>query len=315
MNMILLVAPIMLVVLSGYLSGKFELLSEESNITFTRFAFFIAMPCQLFTDFSNTPISQTFNVKYISAFALSILLTGFAVFLYTRLILKSPLSESALNIMGSSQVNTAYFAIPLFILVFDNPTPVLPILIFQVLILTTIVLLMIEHDVRRRYTYNQSFLLFNIAKIFIKNPVIMGSILGVIFSYFNLPTPTVVSKFLNLLGVTAAPLALFALGQSLHFDLNKIRKKDLAELAILTTTKLIILPLIAFLIGKYAFHLDRFWLASLVIMAAMPAPKNMFIFAIRYNLNVYKASTVVALTTLISFITLNILLVIFQSYI
>jgi predicted permease len=43
-------------------------------------------------------------------------------------------------------------------------------------------------------------------------------------------------------------------------------------------------------------------------MSAMPAPNNMFIFALKYQLDVKKASTVVAISTLLSFVTLNVLL-------
>jgi|GEM_PF-1929634 malonate transporter and related proteins len=314
MNVFILMVPILLIVLSGYFSAKLKLFSEESNNTFTRFTFFIAMPCQLFFDFSHTPVSQAFNIHYIAAFALTLCITGSFIFFYTRKYLKASLAESALNVMGSSQVNTAYFAIPLFILVFNNPTPVIPILIFQVTIVTTIILLLIEHDVSPKKQKGRLRLVLNILKIACTTPIIVASLLGVLFSLLHWSLPSFGSKFLGIFGATAAPLALFALGQSLYFDLRKIAKKDLFELSLLSLSKLFISPLLAFLIGKYLFHLGHFWLASLTIMAAMPAPKNMFIFAVKYHLNVKKASAIVALTTLMSFITLNILMMVFRSY-
>lgn len=318
MNIFLLMLPLLLIVLTGYCSAKFSLFSEESNNTFTRFAFFIAMPCQLFFDFSKTPVSQSINVPYILAFVLCMLITGTFMFSFTRFFLKKSFAESALNIMGSSQVNTAYFAIPLFILVLNNPTPVLPILIFQTVILTTIVLLIIEHDLKEKSTEKRGYYFEKIKSVFlivVKNPIILACILGIGFSFLNLHTPIVIDKVLKLIGETAAPLALFALGQSLFFDLKKIVGKELMEVAIITFIKLLILPTLAFFVGKYIFHLSHFWLASLILMAAMPSPKNMFIFAVRYKLDVKKASTVVAVSTLLSFITLNVLLILLHSYI
>ena len=316
MNIFLLMSPLLLIVLTGYCSAKFSLFSEDGNTTFTRFAFFIAMPCQLFFDFSKTPVSQSINVPYILAFVLCMLITGSFMFSFTRFFLKKSLAESALNIMGSSQVNTAYFAIPLFILVFNNPTPALPILIFQAVILTTIVLLIIEHDLKEKSTEKRGYYFEKIKSVFLivlKNPIILACILGLLFSFFNLQTPIVVNKFLELIGETAAPLALFALGQSLFFDLKKIVGKELMEVAIITFIKLLILPTLAFFVGKYIFHLDHFWLTSLILMAAMPSPKNMFIFAVRYKLDVKKASTVVALSTLLSFVTLNVLFILLHA--
>lgn len=316
MNIFLLMLPLLLIVLTGYCSARFSLFSEESNSHFTKFAFFIAMPCQLFFDFSKTPISEIINIPYALAFILCASITGTFVFTLSKFILKKSLAESVLNIMGSSQANTAYFAIPLFILVFNNPSPVLPILIFQLLILTTIILLIVEHAVKEKITKKHGYYFDKIKSILfvaIKNPIIIACILGIVFSFFNLPIPIVINHFLKLIGVTAAPLVLFALGQSLFFDLKKMVAKELMEVAIIIFIKLFVLPVIAFFIGKYVFQLNHFWLTSLVLIAAMPSPKNMFILAVRYKLDVKKASTVVAVSTLLSFVTLNVAMVLMRS--
>jgi len=314
MQILILMLPIILVVFTGYLSARIGLLSQESNSTFTKFTFYIAMPCQLFLDFLKTPVSQAINLHYIFSFALCVLFVGVFIYLVGKYYFNASLSECALNIMGSAQVNTAYFAIPLFLLIFNNATPVIPILIFQVVILTTIVLLMIEHDLRKNDASKYHFI-YKIPLIFIKNPIILASMIGFIFSGFHVHVPTVGVKFFDILGATAAPLALFALGQSLFLDLKNISRTDLPELLLLSFCKLIVLPLLAFVVGKYLFHLNHFWLASLIIMSAMPAPKNMFIFSVKYKLNTKKAVSVVALTTISSFVTLNILMMIFRSYI
>lgn len=318
MSMLLLMLPLFLIVLVGYFSARFSFLSEESNVHFTRFAFFIAIPCQLFFNFAKLPISQSVHIPYIMDFALCVLISGLCVFVISKLMFKRSLAESVLNTMGSSMVNTAYFAIPLFLLIFNNPAPVLPILIFQAVILTAIILLTIEHDLKDKNNRKKQgywHVLNDIFFITIKNPVILACLFGVCFSFFKWPIPVVINHFLKLIGATAAPLVLFALGQSLFFDLRKMIGKEMLEVTFLVLVKLLALPALALLVGKYAIHLDHFWFASLVIMAAMPAPKNMFIFAVRYQLDVKKASAVVAMSTLLSFITLDILLGVFHQYI
>ncbi|MCX7125320.1 MAG: AEC family transporter [Gammaproteobacteria bacterium] len=316
MKIFLLMLPIMLIILAGYLSARFSLLSHESNNHFTRFAFYVAMPCQLVFIFSKTPLAAVINIPYILTYASVFFISGTFVFCISKYILKKSLAESALNIMGSSLANTAYFAIPLFVLIFNDPAPVIPILIFQVVIVTTIVLILIEHDVNEKAVKKEGYYFNLLKKIFLilfKNPLIIASFFGVYFSFSHIYIPVVFNNFLNMMGETAAPLILFALGQSLYFDLKKIVKKELIEVGILVLIKLFILPLLALLIGKYVFKLNGFWLASLIIMAAMPSPKNMFIFSARYNLDVKKASTVIAVTTLLSFITLNCLFLLFHA--
>ena len=46
----------------------------------------------------------------------------------------------------------------------------------------------------------------------------MASIFGVAFSFFKWQTPVFIDKTLGLIGSTASPLILFALGQSLFID-------------------------------------------------------------------------------------------------
>jgi len=301
-------------VAAGYLSSLLKILPEESINTFTRYAFFIAMPCELLIDFAKIPVAEVFNLSYIGAFSLGSTITGSIIFFISRYKFKTNLAESALNIMGSSQVNTAYFAIPLFILVFRNATPAIPIMVFQILILTSVVLGLLEHHRRKKDSVQQWHHIFlNTTKTLFKTPIIVAAIVGIIFSFYHIEIPTITHKFLHLIGDTAAPIALFSLGQSLFFDLIKVRKKDFAEISLLVITKIIILPILAFVIGKYLFHLDPKWLAALVIMAGMPAPKNMFIFAVQYRLNTKKASAVVAITTLLSFITLNVIIILFRT--
>jgi malonate transporter len=301
MNVFLVMLPIILIVLIGYISSLFSILKRDSGEQFSQFAFYMAIPCQVFYVLSKTPFSQAINMAYILAYALCAIVTGSVIFFISALILKKSYAESSLNIMGSSMTNTAYFAIPVFILLFNNPAPVIAILLFQLVVMTTFILIMIEHD-------TQTISSKNVVSIIIKNPIIVASICGIIFSFFHLAVPDFLASFLNLLGSAAAPLILFSLGQSLYSDLQKIAKNDLIEVSMLIATKLIIFPVCAFFIGKYIFQLNAFWLSSLIIMSAMPAPNNMFIFALKYQLDVKKASTVVAISTLLSFVTLNVLL-------
>lgn len=306
MSIFELLIPIIFVIISGYLVSKYNLLHESSSTIFTRFAFIIAMPCQLFIDFSKTPINLILNIDYILSFSICTLVIGILIFIYSRYYLKNTISESALNIMGAAQVNTAYFAIPIFTLIFNNATPVIPILLFQVLILTTIILFIIEYDINSER--KKSTIILNSLSIPFKNPIIIASALGFIFSLFTIKPPLFVENSLNLLGGISAPLVLFSLGQSLFFDLKKINKSDVNEVTVISIVKLFIFPLLAFFIGKYLFNLNNFWLSSLIIMAAMPAPKNMYIFANNFNLNTKKPSSIVAITTLVSLITLNLII-------
>ena len=116
--------------------------------------------------------------------------------------------------------------------------------------------------------------------------------------------PLPIEKFLSVMSGSTAPLALFALGQSLHYDIKRIERAERRTIITICSGKLIAFPLLAFCIGKFIFSLNDHWLSALLLMACMPSPKNMFIFSSKYGLNTKRASAVVATTTVLSFVSI-----------
>ena len=212
--------------------------------------------------------------------------------------------------MASIHTNTAYIALPLFLLLFNTASPVASIIIVQS-IFNFIILFMLD-----TFTYStekNKHMTHRAFSVFWKNPILIGILTGVVFSYFHIELPDMLEKTFAIVSQSAPFLALFSLGLSLSFINTALNKKDFFEITTLVFLKSFLHPLVAFLVGHYLFKLTGFWLFAVIFIAAMPSPKNLFIFAKRYQTGEDRASLIVFTTTVISVVTLNMTLLV-KSY-
>lgn len=189
-------APIILIVLIGVFFGKYKLLGDRLPSIISYFVFYIAIPIELFLILEKHHQYDSFIINFIFAFSLITLILWAVIFVISKLFFKNTPSELSLNFLGAGQVNTAYFAIPLFILFFGNADPVIPVTIFQVIVLTSIVVFIIEFNIsktkKENFSYKKSAtikFLFFIFKMFLSNPLMIASITGVLFSILMISLP------------------------------------------------------------------------------------------------------------------------------
>jgi len=111
-----------------------------------------------------------------------------------------------------------------------------------------------------------------------------------------------VENFLDLLGRGAGATALFAMGMSLYgFSVSA----GAVEIGWITFLKLVVHPLIVWLVVRYIFQLEQFWLETAVILAALPAGSLVFVVAQRYKVYVQRSAAAVVVTTAVSVVTMT----------
>jgi predicted permease len=137
------------------------------------------------------------------------------------------------------------------------------------------------------------------------NPIIMGTVLGILSSLAGLPLPTVVDKTLVFIGQAAAPSALFALGATL--SLRRVGG-SLGPAGAMIACKLLLHPALAFLAFGYLLELDPSWLSAGVILAACPVGLNVYVFAQHYQVGIETASSAILISTALALITITTLL-------
>ena len=138
----------------------------------------------------------------------------------------------------------------------------------------------------------------------LKNPILLSIALGIVSSSLAVSLPGPVRTFLDLLGNTAGPVALFAIGSFLH---GTRVPREWREIGLLAGAKLLGLPLLTIL----WFHwlpVERVPFAIAVLQSGMPVAATNFIFAQQYGVAIEVTATVTLVSTVLSLLTLSVLL-------
>jgi predicted permease len=143
-----------------------------------------------------------------------------------------------------------------------------------------------------------------------RNPIIMGLLLGLLANLTHLTLPAAADRFLELLGTAAVPCALFAMGASMA---SYPLMGDVPPALCLVLVKLVVHPLVVWILAVPVFGLEGLWVAVAVTMAAMPSGINVYLFGARYDAAPGVAARTVLLSTLFSVGTLSALLYLFGT--
>lgn len=142
----------------------------------------------------------------------------------------------------------------------------------------------------------------NILKLF-KNPVIIGTILGLLFNYFEIHFPQVINTSLSMMSQVSIPLVLFALGVRLTNIELRYWKIGLLG-AILCPISGIIMALFAI----YIFDYTSLQTSLLILFGALPPAVLNAIMAERYNHDAIVVASIVAIGNIFSLISIPIVL-------
>lgn len=310
MNIILnITAPVFFIIGLGYFCARKKLVPTEAQKTFSLYVFYCAMPCYLFLAMAKVPRAMIVNANYIAAFAISMLVVAAIGGFITKVIHRRDLASSILAMMGACYTNSAFIGIPIIVMVYGNAAPVIVITLFQVIVVTTIILTSIE--IHQKHGLFSIKALREFPKTVLLNPIVGGSLLGIIFAWQSWTVPILIDRTGSLLGGAGIPTALFALGLSLGGTRPVLKTSTRKLVYILSGLKILVHPALAYLVGRYLFGLTDPWLGSLTIVAAMPTAMNNFIFAQRYDAFVEESSQIVFVTSVLSLFTLSSLLWLF----
>ena len=286
-------AIVTLVVATGYLTGRSGVLGPAALDVLSKAAFFVFSPALLFIVLGDADIQVLFSallpVSALAATAALLIYVGIAVAAKTR-------GAGRLTVGGlaASYVNSNNIGLPLAAYILGDPALAAPVLLFQLIVMSPIALTILD------ISSQGSVSLRRILSGPIRNPLIIGSMLGVLVSWWDVPLPDIVHEPLELLGQAAVPTLLFALGLSLASQRLWEAQEYRSEITVAAFIKLAVMPFIAWLLGVFVFALDENALFTVVILAALPSAQNVFNYSQRYGVATPLARDSVVLTTIIS---------------
>ncbi len=291
--------PIFLVILLGYILKVKNFLTEEFADMANKFCFNIALPVMLFMDISRINVKEDMNIRFfLYCFIVTIVMFAL-VWIIAKIFVKDKSMVGAFAqagargsaaILGVAFVENICGDIGMTALMIVASVP-----FFNML---SVVILVCEAPEKSSESISKiKNAMINIAK----NPIIIGILLGLLWSLCGFRLPTIIDRSFEYVGRTATPIALIAIGAGFNVNEAITRLKPAIGASII---KLIGLPLIFLPIAINMGFRDSEMVAILVMLAA-PTTVSSYVMAKSMNNDHVLASNVIVLTTLISSVTLT----------
>ncbi|MGN6425558.1 MAG: AEC family transporter [Leifsonia sp.] len=279
------------VILVGYLAGRFGVGGPTAPFVLNRIAFFVTNPALLFVTLAHADLKVVFSTQLAVA-AVAAVVAGGAYLALSRLFFRRPAPETTIGMLGSGYVNANNIGLPVAVYVLGSASYVAPVLLLQLIVFAPIALTVLD------VTSRGSASIRSIVTQPVRNPMIIASVLGIVVDATGWPVPDALFQPFELLGGAAVPLVLMAFGMSLHGSRPLQAGHGRVEIVTAVALKAVLMPVVAYLLARFAFGLDGHALFAAVALAALPTAQNVFNFAARYERGMPVARDVVLLTTL-----------------
>ncbi|KQQ18984.1 hypothetical protein ASF48_16740 [Rathayibacter sp. Leaf299] len=292
-------AIIGVVIAVGYLIARFGLVPPEGRAVLSRIAFFVTTPALLFTVLSRADVTVLFS-SFLLVSLSTVLIVAAVYVLASRLVFRRPLPETVIGTASSAYVNANNIGLPVAIYVLGDPQWVAPTLLLQLLLLAPTILTVLDISTSGRTSVGA------ILTQPLRNPMIIASALGLLVAVTGLEVPAPVLEPFSIIGNASIPLVLMAFGMSLRGQRPLEAGPARIEVVVASTLKSLVMPAVAWTLGRFVFQLDAEHLFAVTVTAALPTAQNIFNFASRYDRGVAVArdtalvSTVTAVPVLIA---------------
>lgn len=296
------IAPVFVLIGLGYLAVRLKLYPQDGVRGLLAYVNNFATPCLLFRAMLEVDFQAAFNPSIIAPYylgAFSVMLIGALV---ARYAFKRRPGEAVSVGFASMFTNTVLVGIPVLQRAFgEEAMPIIYSIIgLHAPILMTVGMFVME--LARRDGGKVSAALWQGLRKSVTNPILIGIALGIIGNFFGLRLAGVAEDVTLLLAGTVMPVALFGLGGAL----NEYRLGDTWAQALMTSSlQLIVHPAIAWVVMVPVLGVDPDLARYGVLLAAMPAGINIYIFATFYNRAVDVAANTILLSTVLSLFTIT----------
>src|SRR5215207_9079317 len=299
--------PFFALIFCGYGAGRLGLLDETAAAGVNTFVFYFALPAFLFGLMSSSPIGEVVNGPFIGAYVTASLAVFALAALAGRRSFRLGRAEAAVQGLAAVLANTGYMGIPLISAVFGSEAaiPVVVGLTLDGVLIIPLGIVIIESS--KGHAEGLIHTALTTLSALTRNPLILSIFAGLAISAVSLRPPEPLTNFLDLLGDTAGPCALFALGATLA---GRTVAGGAAEVSYMTFMKLVVHPTTLFFTTTLLFSVDPLWATAALLGAALPIAANVFIVARQYDVYVFRTSSAILVSTAVSMISVSALLLV-----
>jgi predicted permease len=266
-------------------------LRPDARPVLARLNFLVLAAFVLFSVLATADVGALFSallpVSALTAVAMMLIFALVALLAWRR-----TLAQTVIGSLASGYVNGNNFGIPIAVYMLGDAAWSAPVVLLQLLLFAPIALAVLGAKVEGRASA------WDIVRSTFTNPIIVGSLLGVLVAVTGIELPAWVLDPIELIGHAAVPLMLIAYGLSLHGQRLLEPGTGRRDVLLAAALKLVAMPLAAWALGRFVFGLEGIELYAVTVLAALPTAQNVFVFAQRYETAEVVARDTVFVTTM-----------------
>ncbi|OAV78921.1 AEC family transporter [Dietzia sp. 111N12-1] len=292
-------AVIVALVALGWILARTLVLGTDAHLVLNRLVFYVATPALLFDSLARTTLDQVFTgvfvVSAVSAIIVAVLYVAIA-----RLWLKRPAADLVVGALSAGYVNSANLGIPIALYVLGDLGFVMPLLLFQVVVLQPVAIAVLERAARAEGSDgggDGGALGAQLQSV--RTPIVLAALAGVVVAALPWTPPETLLEPVHLVGQISVPGALLVFGMSLYgVKVLEAGASPRREIFLASALKLVAHPVLAYAIGAGLMGMQGHELLTVVVAAALPTAQNVLVVATRYGHGTLLARDSAVLTTL-----------------
>jgi predicted permease len=304
-SVVSLALPFFGLILLGYACGRRLRYPEAGLQWMSFFIVYLALPALFFKLIAEAPFEQLNNWPFVIGTTLSTFAIFVLSFLVGMIALRGQVREATIGAVAGAYPNIGYMGPGLTLAVFGQEAIVPTALIFvfdNILLFTLVPLLMSFGGAQKMPALEMAWF---IARRVVTHPFNIAIAAAILAAWLHVDLPTPIDTMLTFLKNAAAPCALFLMGVTVA--LREVRTVP-AEIPVLLAIKLVLHPLVVWIVLSAIGGFRHEWVMVAVLMAALPPALNVFVLANQYRVYVERASTAILIGTAVSAGTVTLLL-------
>jgi malonate transporter and related proteins len=302
LSTLMVVLPVFALIFAGWLTRRLGVLGPHATTELNRFVVYLALPALLVDIIAHARWTDVWQPGFIAAFGLS----AAFIFVATVMLRHRPrhLADAAIDGLNAAYANVGFIGFPLALVALGGeamaPTLIATIITVCFLFAVAIVLIELGLQSEKRGTH----VALKVGRSLVRNPLLVAPVLGAIIPLAGLTIPAPIESFLKLLGGAASPCALVALGLFLAAK-REATERDSLSTVVLVICKLVVQPVLAWVLATEVFHLPPLLTHAAVLLAALPTGTGPFMLAEFYRREANVTSNVVLVSTIMSILTVS----------
>lgn len=294
-NLLNTLLPIFLLILFGYFLKRINFASDEFWKQLDKLNYYILFPSLLIYKLSTANMLNITDFNFIYVALISISILSAVLIIYNKYYSTTNSSFTSI-FQGGVRFNT-YVFFALIAALFGDEALIIAAILAAFIIPFINVLLVSMFSI---YTTNSKFSIVSFLLTLIKNPLILGCVIGGGLNFFDIRLFLILENTLAIISTTALPLGVLSVGVGLTLSHLSSAKKDLL---VSLVAKLILLPLIVIGVGNI-FSIDDLTFSILIIFASMPTAISSYILAKELGGDIKLMASIISIQTLVSMLTI-----------